>query len=208
MSVLLLAMIAAPLAYASDLDEAFRDASRRVSATQASLSNRFTWDADSDEEPKEPLDNFSRFSDGLYRSAQPSAAGYAELRRRGVRAVLILKETTGMAGTRAAAAGLAVRHVPMSGFAQPRFEQIDAALALMRDPALRPLLVHCQFGKDRTGFSVAAYRVIYDGLSDAEAAAEARANRCCFVAFGDLERFLARYRRHRQAVAARSLSVR
>lgn len=205
MRTLLLAVLAAP-ALAAELPDAFLDARRKMSETRASLSDRFTWDADSDLEPAVALDNFAEFSPGLFRSAQPSAEGYRELRRRGVRMVLILKEKTGEAGRRAAAAGLAVEHVPMSGFAQPRFAQIDAALAIMSDPAKRPLLVHCQYGKDRTGFSVAAYRTIVEGASDATAAAEARAHRCCFVAFGDLERFLVRYRRHRRSLTGTATS--
>ena len=62
----------------------------------------------------------------------------------------------------------------------------------------RPLIVHCQFGKDRTGFVVAAYRTIVEWVDDAKASEEAFSHGCCFSLFGDLKKLLKDYSRHRQ----------
>ena len=46
-------------------------------------------------------------------------------------------------------------------------------LALVTDPARQPVLVHCENGRNRTGFVVAAYRIAADGWSYPAALAEA-----------------------------------
>ncbi len=192
---------AASAATAPDLGRAVAQAVERVKLSRAALdipNERSTPDADSDIEPLEALGNFAEVSPGLYRSAQPSRVGYKQLKKMGVRTILTLKDNLGREREEAGAEGLAVEGVPMSGFAAPSFEQVDRALAIMTDPAKRPLLVHCQFGKDRSGFVVAAYRTVIEGMDDARAIAEAKSRGCCFVAFGDLAKFLRGYRAHRR----------
>jgi tyrosine-protein phosphatase SIW14 len=52
---------------------------------------------------------------------------------------------------------------------------VDRVVALMADPANRPLFVHCRQGHDRTGIIVAAYRMKEEGWHLAAAEAEMEA---------------------------------
>jgi protein tyrosine/serine phosphatase len=63
--------------------------------------------------------------------------------------------------------------------ARPRV--IDQFLALMDDPANRPVLLHCKAGLHRTGVLTAVYRMEYDGWDPAAAVSELKAN-----GFGDI----------------------
>lgn len=198
-----LCLAAAPAAAsAPDLSRALSQASAKVNlfrAEQAGPGARLTPDADSEIEPLEALGNFHDIAPGLSRSAQPSRAGYRQLKNLGFKTLLSLKDNPAREREEAGAEGLAVDNVPMSGFMQPSFEQVDQALVIMSDPAKRPLLVHCQFGKDRTGFVVASYRVIVEHVNEEKAAEEAKSYGCCFAPFGDLTKFLKDYRAHRLA---------
>jgi protein tyrosine/serine phosphatase len=42
--------------------------------------------------------------------------------------------------------------------------EIDRVLAVMADPTMQPVFVHCEHGVDRTGLIVALYRVKYEGV--------------------------------------------
>jgi protein tyrosine/serine phosphatase len=155
-------------------------------------------DADSDVEPLEALGNFHAVETGFYRSAQPNKEGYVLLRNLGVKTILTLKGDADEERKLAEPLGMKVENVEMSGFKAPTFEQMDRALRVLTT-APRPLLVHCEHGKDRTGFVVASYRVAVERMSIPAAVAEAKSAGCCFVMFEDLATYLEKYRLRRGA---------
>lgn len=55
--------------------------------------------------------------------------------------------------------GIAEVSLPMSDFTPPKASRVAHAVRLMARPLLRPLLVHCRSGVDRTGVVVACFRV-------------------------------------------------
>lgn len=109
------------------------------------------------------LPNFSKVNDRLWRGAQPEDA--AVFRRLGVRTVINLRhdhdDFPDLQGT-----DIAYVRIPMRG-ALPREDEVILFLAALRramaDPRRSPALVHCEHGKDRTGYAIAAYRVIEEG---------------------------------------------
>ncbi len=143
------------------------------------------------------LPNFHRVSEGIYRSGQPSRSGISELKRLGVRSVLNLR-----ARTRAAERdqlrklGMNSVHVPIHS-GKLSYQAIDDALGKLADPALRPISVHCRFGKDRTGYVIAAYRVVIEGWSVNRAAEEAEKLGCCAGNYPKIRPYLEGYRKHR-----------
>jgi protein tyrosine phosphatase (PTP) superfamily phosphohydrolase (DUF442 family) len=186
------------------LNRASAEASRILAASPLAgpvTRGRQTPDIDSDVEPKEALGNFHQVAPGFFRSAQPNKDGYAQLRQMGLKTILNL---TGNADRERGDAGpeIKVESVPMSGFSAPTFEQMDQALDIVAS-APRPLLVHCQFGKDRTGFVVAAYRVTVEKMDVDAAVSEAESYGCCFSPMGDLGAFLRDYAARRRAPARR-----
>jgi protein tyrosine phosphatase (PTP) superfamily phosphohydrolase (DUF442 family) len=120
------------------------------------------------EEPGLP--NLFRVSDTLYRGAQPSAEGMRSLERMGVRTVVNLRATHSdrdeLRGTE-----LGYEHIRFEPW-HPEWEDVEAFLRVVADPARHPVFVHCQHGADRTGMMVAIYRVAVQGWTPDEAAAE------------------------------------
>jgi protein tyrosine/serine phosphatase len=105
----------------------------------------------------------------LYRSAQPDAAGFANMAKTlKVKTVIDLRESQ---TDEAYLANSKIRpfYVPMNALLITN-EEIIAALTLIRaHQGEGPILVHCQHGADRTGVVIAMYRIIYQGWSKAQA---------------------------------------
>jgi len=150
-----------------------------------------------------PLPNFAEVSTSVYRSGQPEGAGVKLAKQLGIRSILDLRlkvddEEEESAGT----SGIAVLHVPMNGVYSPTFEQVDRALAVLTDPRRTPVLVHCHYGKDRTGVVIASYRVAVQGWSIEKAAGEARSFGCCAPFFLTITDWLTYYMEHRGRITA------
>jgi hypothetical protein len=145
------------------------------------------------------LPNFHEVELGFYRLAQPTRAGLRTLKR-DYRLNTILTLRLAVDGDERDEAGrlrIEVRHVSMLGVLAPRFKEVDAALAILKDQALRPIAVHCQHGRDRTGTVVAAYRVVVMGKDPREAADEAKTIGCCPPTWRTpLQKYLEAYKRH------------
>lgn len=165
----------------------------------------WTFDEDLDEasfgidnKAQAPLPNFGQVSPGLYRSGQPNREGIAQAAKLGVKTILVIRKKVG-AEERAEAErlGMTIETVPMTGLFSPSFGNVDRALKIINDPAKQPVLVHCRFGKDRTGVTVAAYRAATERMAVADAVAEAKSYGCCAPLFLPLKPYLQRYLKHR-----------
>ena len=67
-----------------------------------------------------------------------------------------------------------VQRVNMTLSTEPQaVEGVKRFLALVTDPACQPVLVHCENGRNRTGFIVAVYRIAADDWRYSAALAEA-----------------------------------
>jgi protein tyrosine/serine phosphatase len=117
------------------------------------------------------IPRFAEVSPGLYRGGRPSEEDVVALREMGIKTILDLEgglfetETEPVRRERhgAEAAGIDFVHVPLSPLRAPSPARVGEALAVIVDPARRPVFVHCRAGVDRTGFVVAAYRVTVEG---------------------------------------------
>ena len=122
----------------------------------------------------EGVENSYKISDELYRSAQPEREGFTALQKLGIRSVLNLREYH--KDTRKA------RHTQLHLMAYPvaagevTSSDVENCLALIAN-APKPVLVHCWHGSDRTGIVVAAYRIVFQNWSVAEAEKEFREER-------------------------------
>lgn len=113
------------------------------------------------------VENSYRVSTELYRSGQPDEAGFHTIERAGIKSVLNLREyhtdTDEAADTK-----LKLLHYPVAAGSVTK-QDIVNILKLLRS-APKPVLVHCWHGSDRTGITIAAYRIVEQGVSveDAE----------------------------------------
>ncbi|MBI3549255.1 MAG: tyrosine-protein phosphatase [Elusimicrobia bacterium] len=124
--------------------------------------------------------NLVEVAPGVYRGGQPTTAGWAFLKSRGVRTVVKLNFAS--EGSDGEAQRLGMRVIDASGppsevrdvLERPNPERVRLAVDSLRDETLRPVFVHCLHGQDRTGLIVGLYRVLHDGFTKKAAYREMR----------------------------------
>jgi protein tyrosine phosphatase (PTP) superfamily phosphohydrolase (DUF442 family) len=128
--------------------------------------------------PLAGISNFGIVSDQLYRGAQPDTAGFAELKKLRIDIVVNLRHETGQnqrEGRLVQALGMRYVNIPWRGWDEPKIEQVEQFLSLLRDNPERRLFVHCERGSERTGVMVACYRMSRDHWTPERALAEMHA---------------------------------
>lgn len=120
----------------------------------------------------EGVPNLHRVTPFLYRSAQPSKAGMANLQTLGVKTVIDLRayhsDAKLLKGTTLAALDLDVKTWRVKD------ADVVTVLQALRRRENGPFLIHCQHGADRTGLMSAMFRVVEQGWSKAAALRELR----------------------------------
>lgn len=119
--------------------------------------------------------NFAKVSPALWRGAQPSREGFQALEKAGVTTVINLRigednsDEPLLAGT-----GLRYIQIPMKAWSPDagQLKQFLQEVENVRRQGHGAVFVHCQQGRDRTGYSVAAYRMVMEGWTADQAIAE------------------------------------
>ena len=124
----------------------------------------------------EPLPHFFRVDEQLTRGGQPTAEGFRQLAKMGVRTVVDLRAEHIGDKEKEIVESLGMRsvHLPVLPGARPSDKQVLAFLKLAQDPDQKPVFVHCQRGKFRTGILVAIYRIAVLSWPPEKAYAEAQ----------------------------------
>jgi len=140
-----------------------------------------------------------RVDDNVYRGRQPDREDIPKLAVAGIKTVLDLRGLAHKDWEKAAveAAGMRYVRIGLSGFFAPSTAQIDHVLAVLDDPKLGPVFVHCRRGADRSGVAIACYRIVHDHWTNEQAMKEAREQ-----GFSGFEVLMERYIRHFHAVNA------
>lgn len=117
----------------------------------------------------EGVPNLHLVAPNLYRSAQPTAAGFnAAENKLKLRAVLDLRnfhsDVDLIKGTR-----IRLNAVPMTAWSIKTNDVILALKVINAAQAKGAVLVHCEHGADRTGVVLAMYRIVYQGWSKQQA---------------------------------------
>lgn len=107
--------------------------------------------------------NFGRISPALWRGSQPTAEGFRDLENAGAKTIINLRHDHDDADL---LAGTTLRYIwiPTRPW-NPNDDDLLAFFKVVQDRENWPVFVHCWKGNDRTGFCVAAYRVVVDGWS-------------------------------------------
>lgn len=119
---------------------------------------------------KPGLRDLNKVSDDLYRGAQPTAEGFRELKKLGIKTIVNLRAShadSDLLGD----TGLACELIPMTAW-HAETEDAIKFLKIVTDKTKTPVFVHCLHGADRTGTMCAVYRIVVQGWSKAEAIRE------------------------------------
>lgn len=118
----------------------------------------------------EGVPNLHRISETLYRSEQPTAEGFRNLEKLGIRTVINLRyfnddeqEARGTA--------LNLRRVKILTW-RAGDRHVVEVMRMLREEENGPFLIHCQHGADRTGLMSAMYRILEQDWTREEALAE------------------------------------
>lgn len=105
------------------------------------------------------LPNFAKVERRLYRGGQPTTAGYARLRKLGVKTVVNLRAEDRSEETLVKGMGMQYRSIPIPDTQPPTPAQIAEFLTIMRSRDSGKIFVHCAAGRSRTSTMVAIWRI-------------------------------------------------
>jgi tyrosine-protein phosphatase SIW14 len=112
------------------------------------------------------IPNAGKVSDSLFRGAQPEIDSLDELKKLGITTIVDLRSESPDLREReqakAESLGIHFVSIPVKGFATPTSEQLAEYFTLLRQAPPQKIFVHCQYGKDRTGVFIAAYRIAFE----------------------------------------------
>ena len=125
--------------------------------------------------PVQGIPKFGEVTPQLFRGAQPSHEGLEFLAKMGVGIIVNLRPGE-HPDEEAQANKLGMRYVSIPWHCyHPNDASIAAFLTLLHENPDKKIFVHCELGIDRTGMSVAAYRISAQGWSAEEAMKEMQA---------------------------------
>jgi protein tyrosine phosphatase (PTP) superfamily phosphohydrolase (DUF442 family) len=121
--------------------------------------------------PSSTLKNWYQLDADVYRSEQPTREGFEEIRAKGIETIINLRDKHSDAPL-AEGLGFQLVDVPMTAGGFSEEDIVKALVAIQSAP--KPVLVHCQYGADRTGVVMAMYRIVVQGWAKQDALAEMR----------------------------------
>ena len=123
------------------------------------------------QKPSIHIDNFAKVSATYYRGAQPMGPDYSDLAALGVKTVINLTSDDAQPDEKAMVERNHMKYVgmPMTTRIAPTTSELESFMAVVNDPSMQPVYVHCVGGRHRTGVMTAVYRMVTDGISGADA---------------------------------------
>ena len=123
---------------------------------------------------KQETGQIVKVSEGIYRGPRP--ADLNELESLKIHTILNLEDNSEAIQKESEAAkrrGMVMINIPMSGILRPKPADLLRAVKIIEDPDSHPVYVHCLHGRDRTGFVIAADKIMHHGWSVENAYQEA-----------------------------------
>ena len=123
------------------------------------------------------VENFAKVSPQLWRGAQPTEEGFRNLERAGAKTVIDLRHDSDDYEDFSMLGGTLLKYlrIPMRPWDPDQAQFVILMKVLertLKDPDSSPVFVHCSAGKDRTGYSIAEYRMVFEGWNSNDAIVE------------------------------------
>ena len=117
-------------------------------------------------------DNFYQISEHVFRSEQPNAELIPQLKAHDIDVVINLRSRNKDL-TVLPSKDFKLVHIPIHTWAMSREDLLEVMRQIQQAKALnQKVLIHCYHGSDRTGASIAMYRIIFENWSIADALSE------------------------------------
>jgi protein tyrosine/serine phosphatase len=123
---------------------------------------------------KQETSRIVKVSEGIYRG--PRLDDLNELQSLKINTILNLEDNAEAIQKESEAAkqlGMVMINIPMSEISRPKPDDLLRAVKILEDQDSHPIYVHCLHGRDRTGFVIAAYRIVHHGWTVEKAYQEA-----------------------------------
>lgn len=111
-------------------------------------------------------------NDWLYRGSEPGEGDFAKLKEKGIRAVVDFRDKPKQVEwekKKAETLGIHYFNLPWLITRPVKPELLDRFFEILDNPQNRPVLIHCEHGRDRTGVMATLALMRYEGLSKEEA---------------------------------------
>jgi len=123
------------------------------------------------------VENFGTVSPTLWRGSQPTEDGFRNLARAGVKTVISLREYHDDYDHFSKLGGAQVKYIRIPMYApNPDKAQLVVLMKVLekvlKNPESSPVFIHCAEGRDRTGYSIATYRMVFEGWTPNDAIQE------------------------------------
>jgi len=122
--------------------------------------------------PRSKVPVLTPLNDWLYRGSEPKEGDFAKLKEKGIRTVIDFRdkpERVEWEKKKVEALGMNYFNLPWLITRSVKPELLDQFFEILDDPTHRPVLIHCQHGRDRTGVMATLALMRYEGLSEEEA---------------------------------------
>jgi tyrosine-protein phosphatase SIW14 len=120
--------------------------------------------------------NAGKVTEHLYRGAQPILGQLPKLKKLGVTTVIDLRAEFPNAAEEerlhVEALGMRFIRMPIDGFSIPKTSDLATFFRLLGESPPQTIFLHCQYGRDRTGVMIAAYRIAVENWTPAQALSE------------------------------------
>ena len=106
-----------------------------------------------------------KVSEGVFRGPHPGEADLRELSRMGIRTVLSLEDDPSVVAEEGKACqsfNIDFVNIPLSEVAPPSADALTQAVNIIQEYRDRGIYVHCRRGIDRTGYVIAAFRMLVE----------------------------------------------
>ena len=156
---------------------------------------------------KRSVPRFAEVAPGIYRSGRPHEEDAPLLKDLGIKTVVNLDDEGKYVQREEQFLklfGIYTIRIPWDGLDYPKDEVIEKSLTLLNTQALKPILIHCERGSERTGLTIACWRIGQEKWDAKRAYEEMKTYEFRTFWYGHLKKYLFRYaRRHGDPEARR-----